>query len=126
MNKGFTLAELIAVIVILSLISLITIPAISKTLKDNKKTLCKNQLEQILITARSYGAENIFSLPQADGGTKTITLQTLISEGFIDGDIENPLTKDNFDTDMEIKIVKKGKKYEYKFEDETYALCETD
>ena len=40
MKKGFTLAELLGVIVILSLIALITVPAITATLQNYKIKLC--------------------------------------------------------------------------------------
>ena len=38
MKKGFTLVELIVVIVLLGLISAFTFPSINKTIKDRKET----------------------------------------------------------------------------------------
>ena len=113
MKKGFTLAELIGVIVVLALISLITIPAVSKILKQNKKELCENQMRNIIEAARSYGAENIFALPSEDGDVKTITLGDLIDGGYISGNIENPVTKEIIDPDSEIYITKNVKKINY-------------
>ena len=131
-KKGFTLAELIGVIVVLALIWLITVPAITSVLKNNKKSLCETQLNNILAAARNYASENLLTMPVKDGETKTITIQDLIDNGFIDQDIENPVTKENFDSEIEIMIKKVGKKLDISFgtdEEENskiYNLCVED
>ena len=128
-KKGFTLAELIGVIVVLALICLVSVPAIASVLKTNKKSLCKTQLNNVLEAARNYASENLLAMPTNDGDSKTITIQDLIDNGFIDEDIENPVTKENFDSEIEITIKKVGKKLEFSFgtDDEeneaVYNLC---
>lgn len=133
-NNGFTLAELIGVIVVLALISLVTIPAISNTLKTNRKKLCDTQISNIVLAAKSYGADNLFSLDTIDN----VTLETLIKYGYIDDKIENPVTKEIYryvknDSELEenevnaktikVNITKNGKNYEYKLEEGVF-LCE--
>ena len=134
-KKGFTLAELIGVIVVLSLICLITVPAISSVLKANKKSLCETQLNNILAAAKSYASENILSMPISDEegkNTKTITIQELVDYGFIEGNIQNPVTKEEFDMETEITIKKVGKKLDFIFgtneeeEKAIYNLCVAD
>lgn len=131
-KKGFTLAELIGVIVVLSLICLITVPAIASVLKTNKKSLCETQLNNILAAAKSYASENLLSMPISDEegkNTRTITLQDLIDNGYIEGNIQNPVTKEEFDPEIEITIKKKGKKLDFMFgtneeeEEAVYSLC---
>lgn len=124
-KKGFTLAELIGVIVVLALICLITVPSITSVLKDNKKSLCETQLNNILAAARNYASENLLSMPANDGETKTITIQDLIDSGFIGENIENPVTKENFDIEIEITIKKVGKKLDFSFTENeaVYNLC---
>lgn len=131
-KKGFTLAELIGVIVVLSLICLITVPAIASVLKTNKKSLCETQLNNILAAAKSYASENLLSMPISDEegkNTRTITLQDLIDNGYIEGNIQNPVTKEEFDPEIEITIKKKGKKLDFMFgtneeeEKAVYSLC---
>lgn len=127
MKKGFTLAELIGVIVVLALICLITVPAVSNVLKDNKKSLCKTQLKNILVAANNYASENLLSMPTEEGEVVTITIQDLIDTSFIDDDIKNPVNKEMFDSEIEITIKKVGKKLDIDFTDETtYNLCEQD
>ena len=118
MKKGFTLAELIGVIVVLALISLITIPVVSKILKQNKASLCETQMNNILTAARSYGADNIFALPSNSGDIKVITLQELIDGGYIDGNIENPVTKELINPESEIYITRVNKKYKYELSED--------
>lgn len=131
-KKGFTLAELIGVIVVLSLICLITVPAITSVLKTNKKSLCETQLKNVLAAAKSYASENLLSMPISDEegkNTRTITIQDLIDNGYIEGNIQNPVTKEEFDPEIEITIKKKGKKLDFNFgtneeeEKAVYSLC---
>lgn len=128
-KKGFTLAELIGVIVVLALICLITVPSITSVLKDNKKSLCETQLNNVLAAARNYASENLLSMPANDGETKTITIQDLIDNGNISENIENPVTKEYFDTEIEITITRNGKKLDFSFgtdaeeNEEVYNLC---
>lgn len=132
MRKGFTLAELIGVIVVLALICLITVPAVASVLKQNKKSLCETQLKNILIAANNYAADNLESMPAKDGEFKTITIQDLTDSGFIDDNIKNPVNKETFDTEIEITIRKVGNKLKIDFTDDAtstnpvYNLCEED
>lgn len=125
MKKGFTLAELIGVIVVLALISLVTIPAVSKTLKQNKESLCESQLNNILSAAKAWGADHVFELPSNDE-TKTLHLTEIIESGYIDDHIENPVTKELYGTsdnekDVEITISKDEKKYVYELDKEMFS-----
>lgn len=123
MKKGFTLAELIGVIVVLALISLVSVPAVASTLKANKIKLCNSQLENILTSARTWGADNFVKLPGTDGQFITVTLDDLEKYGYIESGIKNPLTKDDI-TDVTIKITKVTKKYVYELDADTKLLCE--
>ena len=128
-KKGFTLAELIGVIVVLSLICLITVPAIASVLKTNKKSLCETQLKNVLAAAKSYVSENLLSMPINDGDYKIITIGDLIENGFIEENIQDPVTKEEIDPEIEITIKKNGKKLDVSFgtdeeeEEAVYNLC---
>ncbi len=126
-KNAFTLAELLGVIVILALISLITIPSISGTLQKYKKNLCDAQLNQIISAARNWGADNILSLPSKNGGTKEVTVSTLAKYGYIDDEIKNPVTGENFNLDnIVITITRTGKKYNYSLDSTTKNACNSD
>lgn len=134
MKKGFTLVELIGVLVILSLITLIAVPAVTNSLKKYKKSLCETQLENIVASGRSYGADHLLQLPEETDEPLTITLSELIKQGYIKGDkdatqepdkfkIINPKTKKYYEPDPTITIKKVGKNYEYKLDQTTIDSC---
>ena len=128
MKKGFTLAELLGVIVVLALISLITVPAVSDILKNNKKKLCETQLQNIKLAAQNYGADHFYDLPVESGDDYSIkiSLGDLTSNGYIDKEIRNPVTKQNFietgSNLVEIKIKRDNNKFIYEIQNEE-DLC---
>ena len=54
MKKGFTLVELIVVVVLLGLISVFTFPSVNKTIKNRKEALYNIQVDNIKASALSY------------------------------------------------------------------------
>lgn len=112
-NKGFTLIELLAVIVILAILALIAIPAVSKQLSDSKDSLYNTQLLNIKSAAETWGADNLFKLPE-DGNCITVTLGYLKDGGYLDISVNNPKTGEEFsDTDTFVNITKNGNSYFY-------------
>jgi prepilin-type N-terminal cleavage/methylation domain-containing protein len=113
-KNGFTLAELLGVLVILSLIALITVPAVTDSLQTYKVKLCNTQVDEIVEAARTWGSGNVSVLPTNDGETYTLSLRKVADSGFIDSEIQNPVTKEYFDLDdTKIVITRVGKKYTY-------------
>ncbi len=126
MKKGFTLAELLGVIVILGLIALITVPAVTDSLKTYKSNLCETQLKEVVSAARTWAADNdnILLLPTTDGETYTISLATLSEYGYIDKKVNNPVTKEEFDPDTTlVKITRSGKRYTYEIDSTSLNSC---
>ena len=109
-KKGFTLVELLAVIIILSLLALITSTSITKIVKESRTDLYNNQLLAIQKAAESWGADNLDLLPDADE-CKYITLGALKNYGIIDNDINDPRTNQEFSDDLKIKITSSSSIY---------------
>ena len=123
-KNGFTLAELLGVMVILSLISIITVPAVTDALQKYRANLCESQIKEIIGAARSWASDNILILPTEEGYTYTVDLETLSSYGYIDKDIKNPVTKEKFDLeDTKVTITRVGKKYKYEIDDNSKNSC---
>ena len=57
-RKGFTLVELLAVIVILAVISIITIPMIGNVIEESKKKALEQSVNGLVESARYYSIEN--------------------------------------------------------------------
>ena len=101
-NSGFTLVELLAVIVILGSISLVTVMGITASLERRDVKECEEQVELVKNAAKIY-----FSLQET--GPKngdTVRVDTLVEAGYID-DIKTKRLKND---DM-IKI--NNNEYEY-------------
>ena len=89
MKKGFTLVELIVVIVLLSLISIFTFPSINKVINERKEKLYNIQIENIKASAESYiNKNNLFST----NDKVIVTLCELKQSGFTDENIKDPRT----------------------------------
>lgn len=112
-NKAFTLAELIGVIVILGVLSVIVVGAVNNSLKENKEALYQLQIDNIITGAKTWASSNVFDLPDGDGEYVIITLSQLQQSGFVEKNITNPITKEPFNKEMEIKITKIDNNYKY-------------
>lgn len=77
-KKAFTLIELIAVIVILSLIALIVFPAVNSVIKNSKEKAYQEQIKTIIKSAKQLSYENSEVLPD-EGETSEIQLTCLTS-----------------------------------------------
>ena len=112
-NKGFTLVELLAVLVILIAISSIAIPTISSSLdrSKNKQTQSKNKL--LISAAELYVTDHRNNI----NDNCFISVQTLINEGYVDEYDEIP--KNGI-----IEYTKSDNKYELKTNgDQNYSEC---
>jgi len=102
-NKfGFTLAELLGVMVIISLLMIITIPPIINQIKANSLKISEAATEILNAATDEYLKANESVYPIVDNMTYCITLQQLvdadlIAEPFIDliNNVEIPLNRFN-------------------------------
>ena len=94
-KKGFTLIELIMVIVLIAILSLILIPNIFTLLNKSKISSCESLKKNIESAAKTYVINNKYELNFSCNTPKDITLETLIIAGDLkvdsSGQITNPL-----------------------------------
>ncbi len=99
-KKGFTLVEIIIVIVLIALMAVIVIPNLAKGDVETKQQLYDSKVKSSLAAAYKYGKENIDSLSN-DGSCTYITIGDLIEKGYITPDDEegtylvNPITNES-------------------------------
>lgn len=117
-DRGFTLVEILAVITLIGVLALITIPTIDVVIKSTREKGYENQKEVILSAAKDYGASNMMDLPTVDGDYVYITLGDLKLGGFIEVDVINPINEMCISNDTVIVITRKNNNYTYKFQDE--------
>lgn len=113
MNKGFTLVELIAVVVILSLLAIITTPAytsVSNNIKTRNYTSKKNTIKKETL---SY-VEKYLKNEAYDGSqnkTLCFSVNYLIRNGIISSDnekdeyIENNITGEKYVDEIFVKVI---------------------
>ena len=90
MKKGFTLTELLAVIVVLAIVTAIAVPKIGQMISQAKESTYKIQLDNIVEAAKSWSNSHINDIPT--NGSKLVLLEDLEDSGDLPGDIKNPAT----------------------------------
>lgn len=118
-KKGFTMIELLAVILILSMIVLVSLPALVTTLNQTDQKEYEQFEKTIFLAAESYFQRNIDQFPQLayPNGRAAVAIDTLITEGFIRQGFINPNTKEPINHTASIfAIVGSNGILEYTFE----------
>ena len=131
-EKGFTLIELITVIVILALIALVVFPAINNVIKDSRESAYKSQISIIEKAAKEYYLEHPNKLPDYENNELCdfVPINDLISEGYIsdeelsmDKKIINPKT--NKALTGIVKVEYSSNQYNYTYVENTENVCQT-
>lgn len=113
MKRGFTLVELMAVVIILSVIGLIAIPAVDKVIKDNQNKLYQAQINSIDDAAKTWSNNHVNLLPESSSEAISIPLILLKQEGLLPVDFKNPKTDKKFYDNMYIDITFEKNSYNY-------------
>lgn len=120
MKRGFTLVELLGVMVILGIIALITIPNVRKAFSKSSKNLLQNQIQSIENVARAWGATNTSKFDDC----YILTLEELKKSGLLENkDIVNPETKEELDGCVKIKFEESINQYTYTYTEKDACSC---
>lgn len=104
-NKGLTLVEIIAVLIILSVIAVIVTPNVMSNIAKYREKMYQAQIANITDGAKNWVADNIDLVP-TDGTAIALSIEELQTDGYIDDNIKNP-KGENFDDFFSIIYVKK-------------------
>ena len=136
-NQGFTLVELLAVIIILAIIATITTVSVINTSNHTKERMFCTKVQTIEHTATLWGADNIEKLFTVDAGqsyknvpdAQSFNVQILIDDNYVKQDdmtnnkIIDPRNKQSMN-ELPIKIyIKNNRVYAKIIELETLSLC---
>jgi len=91
-RRGFTLIEVIGVIAVLSLMLLITVPALTKTLKRNEKQQYDDYINNLKLATETYIVKNIDSYPELNDMHEEVYIEIdfLLKSGYIDSVMDDP------------------------------------
>lgn len=97
MKKGFTLIELILVILLLGIIATISVPVVTGIISDAKEKSYNQQVNSILSSAQTYMTKNVSKLPKEDENVSScISIEDMQRAGILESkDVKNPLYKEN-------------------------------
>ena len=109
-NKGFTLVELLAVIVIITVMLILIAPTVGNIINRSKDTTYQAQIVKILDSAYDLTLMNPDYLP-SNTEVSYITLSELKIEGLIESDIKDPKTGDLFKDNLVVGVRYVGNSY---------------
>lgn len=95
-NKGFTLIELTAIIVVLAAIFLVGFPSLINTAKSDEDKKYNDMVENLCLAGEAYIYANIDNFPELSTPNSKIYLNiaNLVSYGSVNRDIINPKTEE--------------------------------
>lgn len=123
-KKAFTLIEVVGVIAVLSLMLIVAVPALTRTLKRNEQKQYDDYINSLKNAAETYTVKNIDEISDAinKNGSTNIVVDTLVKEGYVD-------KKSNFEKPIPLVInvthnANKAFNYEVKSISDEYTMVE--
>ena len=117
-KKGFTLVELLGVLVVLGLISVIIVPKVIDSITTSKESAYQTQVETIENAAKKYGISNDLLYPK-EGEKKYIAVKDLIAVGELSNkEIINPKTGNKMNGYVLVEYNSGYQQYEYTYVEE--------
>ena len=98
-KKGFTLIEMLGVILIIGVIATIITITIDSSIKNSRVSACQTQEKNIIEAAKTYLTDN----PALNTNNSQILLSTLISGGYIDN-LQSPMTNENYSSGTKVVV----------------------
>ena len=118
-NKGFTLVEMLGIIVLLLLISAFAFPSLNKMLKKEPEMEYETFLKIIKNASETYAEENYTDLNFEEKSTIYIPITDLTNDNYLQENLINPTTKEKVITENGYAVITKNDNntlsYDYTF-----------
>lgn len=115
-NKGFTLLELLGVVIILGVLSMITFPIILNQIKNAKQGIKESTKTLIIDAAKDYYEDNINNYDKIEGMTYCIDINTLTDNDYLNKKLKDE-NLNNIDTSKKVKLIYHNEKFNYEVVD---------
>lgn len=114
-NKGFTLLEVLGVIVLLGVIALLVITLSNRMLNKSKQSLYETQIETIVSSAKKWTISHNNELPMSsEEGSYRLLFTKLAEDGYIDSEeLIDPRNNKKICGYVEINYNDSKKQYKY-------------
>lgn len=113
-NKGFTLAEVLGVIVLLSLLAAISFSGITNRLNNSKQEISEAQETLILNSAELYVNENRLIYEKKEGNVYCILVESLIEQEYLSSPILD-ISGEEIDYKTKVKVVYLNDKFQFTY-----------
>ena len=114
-TRGFTLVELLAVLVILAIVITITTVTVSSVLSSSENSISDLQKKNVEEAAKVY-----YLKEGMNTNATCVSIQYLINEGYIEGsEVIDPKTKETIEGS--VRITYASNQYSYKYQE---SSCE--
>ena len=118
-KNGFTLIEVLGVIILLGVLSVIVVPVVRDSIKQSKRKAYDKQVNTILTTAREWAADNTGALTE---GSFLVKVETLKKEGLLENkDIINPVNNEEMKGCAKVSYNQEFNQYEYEYLDNCFG-----
>lgn len=114
-QKGFTLVELIGVVIILCLLCVLAIPPILNSINSTKNELSDTMKEILVNASELYVNDNTKKFPERDGNVYCVEIQKLIDQEYLLSPLLDPVTKRQIPSSHYVKIEVNAGIYNYDF-----------
>ena len=118
LTSGFTLIELIGVIIILSLIMLLSVPLILNSIRSSKNELSDASKKILYNAINIYINENLNDFPKIDGNTFCVSIDTLSKKEYLPTDVYDSSTGNTIPSDSLIEVKVENNNYTYNINNE--------
>ncbi len=109
-KKGFTLVELLAVIMVIALIAAFALPQVLTQFTNYSEGLSEKQKEMILEAGRAYVEENSATYSKTENSC--IPLQRLVDTEYLNADFVKDALGDNYNNVNSIKVTYRNSRFE--------------
>ena len=117
-KKGFTLIEILAVIVVLGLLVVIIVPTVKNLLGDSEDALHDEQINMVINATKKYMVEHSELLPEGNDNT-ALYIDDLVDGGVIDKDkVIDPKTNEEMNGCVVINYNDSFNQYDYNYRDD--------
>ncbi|HPF83431.1 MAG TPA: type II secretion system protein [Bacilli bacterium] len=116
-EKGFTLVEILAVIVVLGVVCLVAVPSVNSIISKSKEKAKVVQIKQIVESAKKWASNNYNML--TDDKPYYITVEELMNANYIDSsNVVDPTDKEKeMDQCVRITYINEYDNYDFKYVD---------
>ena len=118
LKKGFTLVELVGVVIILGLIAIIAFPPILNAIRESRGTVSDASKEILYSATSQYVNENSNDFPRVNGNTFCVTLEKLVQGEYLPTNVYDSISGEEIPLTSTVEIKYEQDKFNYNLNNE--------